>query len=105
MAKNWHRGVLEPPEKSAVDWKSFEPFLGHFLMTSLFSTNPRKQDFQKSSKKGISIVPSERRWKVDDKNGVICKISSFRSPKMAPNGPKSSIFLDDVISYPGNSEF
>ena len=49
---------LEPPEKSAIDWKSFGPFLGHFLsllslrpfvtfITSLFSTNPCKQDLQK----------------------------------------------------------
>ncbi len=24
---------------------------------------------------------------------------------MVPNGPKSAIFLDDVISYPGNFTF
>ena len=35
--------------------------------------------------------------KVDDENGAICKISSFRFPKMAQYAPKSTIFLDDVI--------
>ena len=38
---------------------------------------------------------------MDDENGVICKISSLRSPKMTQNGPKSPIFLYDVIDYLG----
>ena len=55
VAEIWHRGplwVLEPPAKKR---SRFGPFLGHFLMTSLFSTRPSKV-----FEKGILIVLSER---------------------------------------------
>ena len=51
----WNLGVLEPPEKRAVDWKTFGSFLGHFLMTSPFSTNLSKQDFQKVLKREFQL--------------------------------------------------
>ena len=44
----WHRGLLgchASPKKPTLNRNGFGTFLGHFLMTSLFSTNPCKQDF------------------------------------------------------------
>ena len=43
--------------------------------------------------------------KVDDENGVLCKILSFRPPIMAQNDQTSAIFRDDVINYPGSFTF
>ena len=49
-------GVLELPEKSAVDWNSFGPFWAIFDdFTFQF-----KRRFSESSQKGISTDPSER---------------------------------------------
>ena len=62
-----------------------------------FQYKTLKTRFSESYQKGISTDPSE--------SGIICKISSFRSPKMTPNNPKSSIFLDDVIDYAGSLIF
>ena len=50
MAEIWHRGplgVLEPPEKKRSRLEKFWVLFGPFLMTSLFSANLSKQDFQK----------------------------------------------------------
>ena len=100
VAEIWHRGplwVLEPPEKKRNRlekfWTLFRPFFDDvtFQYKSLYTK------FLKISQKGILTLLSERSWKVNDENGVLCKIVSFRPPIMAQNDPKSAIFLDDVI--------
>ena len=106
MAGIWHRGplgLLEPPEKGQSIRRVLDPFSA-ILWWRHFSVQIPPNKLCRKSSKG-NFDPSERLLKVDDGNGIICKISSFRSPKMAQNEPKSAIFLDDVIGYRGSFTF
>ena len=78
--------------------KILDPFWAIFWWRH-FSVQIPVKIFSKSSEKRVLIVPSKRSWTEDDENGVICKILSFRPPKMVQCALKSEIFIGDVIGY------
>ena len=90
-------GLQMHQKKSAINWISFEPFLGQFPMTSFFSTKPLEHDFQKDFKNKFKPIHWKEMKEQMTKMGLFVNFGSL-GPEKLPENPQNLPFLSMTSS-------